>query len=79
MLRKLNFLDKICDKNIIVLEENAKIGGFGSLIVNYYVDKKLTPSISVIGAPDKFINHASVSEQLSYNGFTAENIISKLI
>ena len=75
----VNFLDKIRDKNIIVLEENAKIGGFGSLIVNYYVDKKLTPSISVIGAPDKFINHASVSEQLSYNGFTAENIISKLI
>lgn len=72
-------LDKIFDKNVIVLEENAKIGGFGSEILEYYSNIGLKPSISIIGVDDKFINHATVKEQLSLNGYKAQNIISKLI
>ncbi len=71
--------DKIFDKNVIVLEENAKIGGFGSEILEYYSNIGLKPSISIIGVDDKFINHATVKEQLSLNGYKAQNIISKLI
>ncbi len=72
-------LDKISDKNIIVLEENSKIGGFGSEILEYYSNARLKPSVFIIGVEDKFINHATVDEQLSYNGYTSQNIISKFV
>ncbi|HOP56635.1 MAG TPA: 1-deoxy-D-xylulose-5-phosphate synthase [Bacillota bacterium] len=43
-------------KNIIVIEENAKIGGLGSLILEKAVELKLDASkISIVALPDEFI------------------------
>ena len=74
-----NLLDKISDKNIIILEENSKIGGFGSMVLNYYSAKNINAKVSIIGANDNFVLHASVSKQLENNGLSVENIKSKLI
>ncbi|MBE5743652.1 MAG: 1-deoxy-D-xylulose-5-phosphate synthase [Clostridiales bacterium] len=72
------YLDLVKDRNIITLEENSRIGGFGSLVVSYYVDKGEKPNVTVLGAKDEFISHASVSEQLEQNGLTVENILKHL-
>lgn len=80
-IKPLDFelLDKIYDKNIIVLEENAEIGGFGSQILTYYNSINKNVNVSIFGVKDKFIEHATVSEQLESCGFTPDNIISKFI
>lgn len=72
-------LDKISDKNVIVLEENVEIGGYGSAVVNYYSKNKIDAKVTVIGVKDVFVTHATVDEQLENNGFSVENIKSKLI
>ncbi|MBO5851902.1 MAG: hypothetical protein J6R29_06180 [Clostridia bacterium] len=60
--------------NIITLEENAKLGGFGSMVVNFYKDKGIDASVKVLAVEDEFIPHATVESQLKLNGFTVENI-----
>ena len=72
-------LDRICDKNVIILEENVKTGGFSSAVINYFVDNGVKTKVNVFAVEDKFIPHASVERQLTLCGFTAENIKSKLI
>ena len=72
-------LDRICDKNVIILEENVKTGGFASAVINYFVDNGVKTKVNVFAVEDKFIPHASVERQLTLCGFTAENIKSKLI
>ena len=65
---------EIKDSNIITLEENAKLGGFGSMVVNFYKDKGIDVSVKVLAVEDEFIPHATVESQLKLNGFTVENI-----
>ena len=65
---------EIKDSNIITLEENAKLGGFGSMVVNFYKDKGIDASVKVLAVEDEFIPHATVESQLKLNGFTVENI-----
>jgi 1-deoxy-D-xylulose-5-phosphate synthase len=72
-------LDEISDKNVIILEENVKTGGFSSAVINYYAEKQVNASVTSFAVEDKFISHASVDRQLILSGFTVENIKSKLI
>lgn len=74
-----NCLLKIKDFNVIVLEENAKIGGLGSQIINFYAENSITARVKVIAVEDKFISHATVLEQLEDAGFTAENVKKYLV
>ncbi len=74
-----NILEEIKDKNVITLEENARIGGFGSFVLGYYADKGYAVRCKNIGAPDEFIAHATVKEQLADCGFSADDIIKYLI
>lgn len=73
------YLDLIKDKNIIVLEENSKIGGFGSLVLSYYNDKQVFAKVTLIGAEDKFVKHATVNEQFIENNITIDNVKKYLI
>lgn len=69
-----DILDKISNQKIITLEENSKIGGFGSLVASYYAGKNLHPDITVLGVEDTFIEQASVASQLSKNGLTVDKL-----
>ena len=73
------YLDLIKDKNIIILEENSKIGGFGSLVLSYYNDKQVFAKVTLIGAEDKFVKHATINEQFIENNITIDNIKKHLI
>ena len=74
-----NLLDNISNKNVIVLEENAIIGGFGSLVVNYYNSVNKNVKVTIFGVKDEFISHATVNEQLEDCGISLNNVIKKLI
>ena len=70
----IDMLNKIQDLCIITLEENAKIGGFGSLVAQFYSDNDIDVKIKSFGIQDKFIKHASVKEQLEENGLDEETV-----
>ena len=74
-----NILNKYSSKNIITLEENAEIGGFGSSILKYYTDNNIKANVKVFGVKDNFVSHASVESQLISNGLTVHNILKYLI
>ncbi len=63
---------------VITLEENSIIGGFQSLVNNFYAEKDIQVKMLSFGVQDKFIEHGSVCEQMELNGLTVENIINKI-
>jgi 1-deoxy-D-xylulose-5-phosphate synthase len=74
----IGFLNSVKDKNVITVEENSIIGGFGSLVLNYYSSINSNTKVSVVGVKDEFVHLGTVDEQLEFNGITKENIV-KLI
>lgn len=63
-------------KPIITLEDHAKLGGFGSAVLQECNDMKLpTDNITIIGVPDQFYEHASRQSQLKQIGLDAESIV----
>lgn len=66
------------DKNLIVLEENVKNGGVGSLILNFYNEYNLTPKIKICSIKDEFISHSTINDQLQYNELTVNKILEFL-
>ncbi len=73
-----DYLNLIKDKNVITLEENSRIGGFGSLVLSYYCDSGIKANVTVLGAKDEFVAHATVEEQLEINGLSVEEILKHL-
>ncbi len=71
-------LNEIKSDNIITLEENSAIGGFGSLVLKHYSDLGILAKVKVFGVKDEFVSHASIESQLEINGLTPQNI-SKFI
>ncbi|MBO5888525.1 MAG: 1-deoxy-D-xylulose-5-phosphate synthase, partial [Clostridia bacterium] len=71
-------LNKIKNNRIITLEENAKIGGFGSLVLKYYSDNEIKADVKLFGVEDEFVSHATVDKQLEINGLNCDNIIKYL-
>lgn len=68
---------EIVDKcpNILTVEENVASGGFGSMISEFVVEKKLKNiNLSSIALPDAFVEHASQNELREKYGFDADGI-----
>ena len=67
-------LDEISNLPVITLEENSVIGGFGSLVNGYYLQKGYSTKVINLGIKDDFVRHGSVDKQLKENGLTVENL-----
>ena len=67
-------LDTFSAANIVTIEENAVIGGFGSAVLGYYAEKGVSANVKVFGAFDEFVEHASVASQMSRHGLNEETI-----
>lgn len=66
-------LDGLNSKYLITVEDNVLIGGFGSLINNYFAgDGKIIKNFAY---GDKFIPHGSTSELMAEHGLSCEAII----
>lgn len=71
-------LDALRDVNVITLEENSEIGGFGSQVLSYREKTDCQYKTVIMGIKDKFVKHGSIDKQLIDNEFTVKNVISKL-
>jgi 1-deoxy-D-xylulose-5-phosphate synthase len=60
---------------IITVEENVIIGGFGSAINQFFLNNKYTILIKNIGIPDNFIEHGTVFELQKICGIDVESLI----
>ncbi len=72
-------LDGLNDKFIITVEDNALIGGFGSLINGYFADKNSGKIIKNFAYSDKFIPQGGVSELMEDLGFSADALADYII
>ena len=77
--RQVKPLDEECllsikDKKIITIEENSLIGGFGSFVTAFYQEKGIDAKVKCMGIQDKFVEVASVGEQMADNGITIERL-----
>ncbi|AFS78397.1 1-deoxy-D-xylulose-5-phosphate synthase Dxs [Gottschalkia acidurici 9a] len=59
---------------IITLEDNAKIGGFGSLINNLLIKNNFKGKVINISIPDEFVEHGSVEKLYEELGMDKESI-----
>jgi 1-deoxy-D-xylulose-5-phosphate synthase len=64
---------------MVVLEETSVAGGLGSAILEFYAQHQIYHlPISLMGVPDRFIEHASIKEQRAEAGLTAEQVAQEL-
>ena len=72
-----SIIEKIAESHdlIITIEENVIIGGAGSGIAEYLLSIGDKTPISIMGLPDKFIDHGEHKQQLSDCGLNAAGII----
>ena len=63
---------------LICIEENAIMGGAGSAVVEYLAQQGLTIPCQLMGIPDRYIEHASPSEQFNDVGIDKAAIIAKV-
>jgi 1-deoxy-D-xylulose-5-phosphate synthase len=75
-----NLLDELSEnfQKIITLEENSIIGGFGSAITEYFIDKNYKNDILRLGLPDKFIEHGTQAELHHLLGIDPEGILNQI-
>ncbi len=65
-------------KCVATLEENSKIGGFGSGILELFAEFGVMKPTLQFGVPDWYIRFASRDEQLKMAGLDVESILDKL-
>ena len=69
----MEILENISEKHIITVEDNILIGGFGSLINNYFSESHKT--IKNFAYDDKFIFQGGVNELMTEKGISCEAIV----
>lgn len=60
--------------NLITVEDNALIGGFGSAVAEYICDEHLDANMLRLGIEDAFVEHAKQKELYTQVGISAEKI-----
>lgn len=65
-------------KPIFTVEENIISGGFGSCVMEYYIGRGYAPNLTILGIPERFIDHASRTRLLSKCGLDAESIAGRV-
>jgi 1-deoxy-D-xylulose-5-phosphate synthase len=64
---------------IVTLEDHVLMGGYGSAVLEFFSEKRITTPLIQIGWPDQFIEHATNVQDLRKKyGLTVENLVSKV-
>ena len=66
-------------ENIITVEDGTLVGGFGSAVVEFMVEKGIRNNVKVIGIPDKFIEHGTPEELYRDCGIDSKGITETAI
>jgi 1-deoxy-D-xylulose-5-phosphate synthase len=68
-----------CGKPVLVLEDHAVTGGFGSAVLEMAAGRGLSAAnVRLLGLPDRFVAHASRQEQLTEVGLDASNVAATM-
>jgi 1-deoxy-D-xylulose-5-phosphate synthase len=62
---------------MVVLEENALAGGFGSALLELLASEAPECRVRRVGVPDRFVEHDSQQAQRREVGLTAENVAER--
>jgi 1-deoxy-D-xylulose-5-phosphate synthase len=66
-------------KPLVVCEDHAAIGGFGSAVLEVASSRSLSAeNVRLLGLPDRFIAHASRGEQMAQAALDADHLASTL-
>ena len=64
---------------VVTMEDHALVGGYGSAILEFFNQKRVSTPVIQIGWPDQFIEHASSVDDLRQKyGLTVENLTAKV-
>jgi 1-deoxy-D-xylulose-5-phosphate synthase len=64
---------------VVTLEDHALMGGYGSIVLELFGDRRITTPVVRIGWPDVFIEHASSVDILrERHGLTAANTVARV-
>ncbi len=72
-----NLLHEIFNKfeNVITIEDNSIIGGFGSAVIEFMIENGYNSTVKRLGIPDKFVEHGKQEELQKICGFDASSIV----
>ena len=70
-------LDCLQEENIITVEDNMLIGGFGSLVNSYFCGRG--KNIKIFAYGDSFITHGGVGELMEDYGVTGQEIVKYVL
>ncbi len=73
-------LDKIASKfeNIITIEENSIVGGFGSGVLEYFADKGYKNNVLRLGLPDSYVEHGTQDQLYHMLKIDADGIVENV-
>lgn len=66
-------------KNILTIEENAVAGGFGSAVLEFFAQRGIRANVTVMGLPDRFIEHGAPQQLMKDVGLERENIVQSAL
>ena len=64
---------------LICVEENAIMGGAGSAVLEYLAEQSIHTPCQLMGIPDRYIEHASPTQQLTDIGIDQAAIVAKVM
>ena len=67
------------DVPIITLEDGIKCGGLGSAVAEWMCANGFRPSITMLGAPDRFIAHGTVAQLHEIIGIDSRSVEDAVI
>jgi 1-deoxy-D-xylulose-5-phosphate synthase len=75
-----DLIDEVCHsyERIITIEDGTKLGGFGSAVAEYLADKPHHIPTTIMGVPDRIVEHGTQEELHQEVGLTPEGIKSKV-
>ena len=65
-------------RNIITLEENVIMGGFGSAVAEFYASKDLSPRMKFLGFADAYVEHGAPAELCAIRDYTGKELLKVL-
>jgi 1-deoxy-D-xylulose-5-phosphate synthase len=64
---------------VITLEDHVVAGGYGSAVLEFFNEKRITTPVVQVGWPDQFIEHGSNVDDLRKKyGLTVDNTVAKI-
>jgi 1-deoxy-D-xylulose-5-phosphate synthase len=64
--------------HIITIEDGSRLGGFGSAVAEYIISKSVRVPVTIMGVPDKIVEHGSQRELHDEVGIGPDGIVSQV-